>query len=51
MFYLGRIQKGEKGVVVTMRLPANADDKFIDELETTMAAARKSLFVGGASML
>ncbi|XP_047973664.1 benzyl alcohol O-benzoyltransferase-like [Salvia hispanica] len=37
--------KGEKGIRFTMSLPPNAMDKFINELETAMAAARKRLVV------
>ncbi|XP_042040287.1 benzyl alcohol O-benzoyltransferase-like [Salvia splendens] len=36
---------GEKGIRFTMSLPSNAMDKFINELETAMAVARKSLFI------
>ncbi|KAG6387629.1 hypothetical protein SASPL_152821 [Salvia splendens] len=37
--------KGEKGIRLTMSLPPNAMDKFINEPETAMAAACISLFV------
>lgn len=37
--------EGEKGIRFTMSLPPNAMDKFINELDTAMAAARKSLFI------
>ncbi|XP_047971169.1 benzyl alcohol O-benzoyltransferase-like [Salvia hispanica] len=36
---------GEKGIRLTMSLPPNAMDKFINELETAMATARRSLFI------
>lgn len=38
-------REGEKGIVVPMSLPEKAMKRFVDELETAMAAARKSLAI------